>query len=510
MSGVVFAFSVLGGMAAAFAAAPPVPGPAVELQAPAGAAGTRCVWDFDYTADLSKCRGISFAFRCDDLEQFSGFFVYFQCGTGWYCTQFSPDFSKQWDRLYVLKTSAWPEGKPSGWDNVSRLRIAGVRSGKAVGTVCSLSDVCAIASDAAHEDPAPYRAEIRRMPSKSPEFRGFWCHQPWGLDAQHDWDKSAKFMKDHGFNALIVNPCWGPSAAYPSAILRPTAEVAEKGDALDACLKACRQNGLECHAWKVCWNMGSRTTQQTHDEMVADGRTQMRFDGRPNDRWLCPSDTRNLRMEIESMVELASRGVDGIHFDYIRYLDKDSCFCNHCRRRFEKVLGHEVANWPGDVRSVSEYERKWADFRVANISRLVRKVSERVRSEYPKVKISAAVWHQPGGVDYRQIGQDWPTWCEKGWLDFVCPMDYVASAQVLSGRIDFQKPFAGKVKMRPGLGLSCWYRQDALGVRLARQIMTVRSKGLDGFVVFNLDEAALLALPEVLLGPTSSRAKLPR
>mgnify|MGYP000700577408 CR=1 FL=1 len=31
-------------------------------------------------------------------------------------------------------------------------------------------------------------------------------------------------------------------------------------------------------------------------------------------------------------------------------------------------------------------------------------------------------------VDRDTIGQDWKLWCDRGYLDFVCPMDYTASS----------------------------------------------------------------------------------
>ena len=44
-------------------------------------------------------------------------------------------------------------------------------------------------------------------------------------------------------------------------------------------------------------------------------------------------------MVTDAMCELARMGVDGIHFDYIRYPDSGHCFCSGCRARFEAFAG---------------------------------------------------------------------------------------------------------------------------------------------------------------------------
>ncbi len=68
-----------------------------------------------------------------------------------------------------------------------------------------------------------------------------------------------------------------------------------------------------------------------------------------------------------------------------------------------------------------------------------------------------------------------------------------------------ETPAAGKARLYPGIGLSCWMNDDGEvedGVRLAKQIQAVRDLGLGGFTVFNLDRRAEAALPLLRLGVT--------
>jgi uncharacterized lipoprotein YddW (UPF0748 family) len=131
------------------------------------------------------------------------------------------------------------------------------------------------------------------------------------------------------------------------------------------------------------------------------------------------------------MVEVARKyEVDGIHFDYIRYPDGDHCFCTGCRERFERSAGVRFKSWPHDALPGGALQPQWIEWRRGNITAVVKGVSQQARAVKPGIKISAAVfpnWDR----DRDSIGQDWTLWCEKGYLDFVCPMDYTTSTAAL-------------------------------------------------------------------------------
>ena len=345
------------------------------------------------------------------------------------------------------------------------------------------------------------RAWLADCPSKAGEHRAFWCHSARGLGGDHNWDTSISFLKKTGFNAILPNLCWGGVAFYDSQVLPVSPDVATRGDALKACLAACRKYGVKCHVWKVCWNMGSYTSQAFADRMAATNRVQVGRDGAVKGRWLCPSNPDNQQLEIDAMCELARKGVDGIHFDYIRYPDLNHCFCAGCRTRFEAFAGVSLTNWPAQVRADEALKLKWAEFRASNITKVVKTVAERVRAESPGVQISAAVFRNPA-TDADTVGQDWSRWCREGWLDFVCPMDYVDSAAMFKSQARMQKEAVGKAKLYPGIGLSCWTNDGEDAVRLAKQIQAVRDLGLGGFTVFNFDRRAEGVLPLMRLGVT--------
>jgi uncharacterized lipoprotein YddW (UPF0748 family) len=283
---------------------------------------------------------------------------------------------------------------------------------------------------------------------------------------------------------------WAGTAFYESTVLPVAPEVRQKGDQIAACLAACKKYGIQCHVWKVNWNMGGRTPREFAERMKKDGRTQVGFDSKPQGTWLCPSHPDNQKLEIDSMVEVATKyDVDGIHFDYIRYPDEGHCYCAGCRERFEKVLGVKVANWPADLRKDDGLRAKWLDFRRENITRVVAAVSETVRKTRPKVKISAAVFSN-WTTDRDKVGQDWKLWCQRGYLDFVCPMDYTPHTAALENLVTTQLPLAGKVPCYPGIGLSTW-NPPTDACKVIDQILAARRAGCKGFTIFELSGATV-------------------
>ena len=354
---------------------------------------------------------------------------------------------------------------------------------------------------AAARKAAEEAAWVASRPSKAGEWRAFWCHSAYG-PKDMNWETAIHTLKENGFNAILPNFAWGGSAFYESSVLPVNAEVATKGDALAECLAACRKHGVECHAWKVCWRLGRATGKKARERFRAEGRLQKNFNGKEID-WLCPSRPENLTLEIEAFLELARKGVDGVHFDYIRYSDRNCCFCDVCRRSFEKQLGTSVANWPKDVRKDPHLAAEWRKFRCGNITALVRGVATRMRKEHPNVKLSAAVF-QNFVSNPENIGQDWVLWCKEGLLDFACPMDYYGGANLVFQNLVATQKRALEgcpVKLRPGLGTSCWPDPRRDVITMAKQIEIVRGAGLDGFTIFQYDARTKSALPTLHAGP---------
>jgi uncharacterized lipoprotein YddW (UPF0748 family) len=353
---------------------------------------------------------------------------------------------------------------------------------------------------AARADRSIVEAFCAAQPRTPLGFRAFWCHDAYGV-AGIPWDEAVRRLKVNGFTAIVPNMLWGGSTFFPSDVLPVAAKVAERGDAVAECLAACRKHGIEMHVWKVNWNLGHTVPKEYVERMRSGGRLQRSSKG-VEEPWLCPSHPANRQLEIDSMVEVARKyPVDGIHFDYIRYPGHDHCFCDGCRERFGKVVGAPVANWPADVQRGGVLHAKWLDWRRENISAVVEAVHREARAARPGIRISAAVFRE-WATDRDGVGQDWKLWCDRGWLDFVCPMDYTPSNRRFEGMVSRQVEWAGKVPCYPGIGVSA--SSSRFGApRAIEQIRIAEKYNTGGFIIFNygVKESSVL-LPQLGRGIT--------
>jgi len=322
------------------------------------------------------------------------------------------------------------------------------------------------------------------------------------------WDETIRFLKENNIKAIFVNMLWGGLAYYPSEILPVADEVKERGDQIAECLSACRKYGIECHVWKLNFYLNlANTPKEFIEKMRQEGRIQVDKEGKEileSNRflWLCPSHPENFKLEMNSMLEVVKKyDVDGIHFDYIRY-PANSCYCDGCRKRFEEEKGVKVENWPQDV-ITGPLKDLYADWRREQITKLVKAVSEEARKIKPSIKISAAVF-QNYPLCRESNGQDWKLWVEKGYLDFVCPMDYTGSNAHFENLVRNQKEIIkGKVPFYPGIGAFTSARIIPVE-QVLQQIEIARELGAEGFIIFNYDTNLVEYLPFLRKGATET------
>jgi hypothetical protein len=95
--------------------------------------------------------------------------------------------------------------------------------------------------------------------------------------------------------------------------------------------------------------------------------------------------------------------------------------------------------------------------------------------------------------------------CDKGYLDFVCPMDCTPSKGWFENMVAKQVQWAGRTSCYPGIGVSA--SASHFGVdRVIEQINITRRQGTHGFVILNygVTESKDL-LPMLGLGITAKR-----
>ncbi len=345
------------------------------------------------------------------------------------------------------------------------------------------------------------RTWLAALPALSGEVRGAWCHRPYGITGQN-WEKTARDLQAAGFNTLYANLAWPGAAAYPSRVLPVSPLVKTNGDLLRQCADACARHGLNLHVWLACLNLGDSAPKDWGAALVRDGRCQVGRDGKTEPRWLCPAHPANRKLLIDAAAELASfRGLAGIHLDFIRYQDSNHCFCTLCRKEFEASIGRRIARWPADIETDAKLNARWLDYRRRTVTTLVRDLAAAVRARNPQLKLSAAVYDNFASAR-DSVAQDTVDWCRNGWLDWVCPMDYIVDTDQFEDRVRRQHDaLAGtRARIYPGIGTRA---SRLTAVQTAEQILATRRQGTGGFTIFeyNADEARAI-FPELARGPT--------
>ena len=455
----------------------------------------RAMRDIKFPCDLSNAAGLSFDFRIDSLSEFSMFTFHFKCDGKWVGVKFPALKEGGWHRVVVERPRTKDDRKD--WSKVTAFRVSGWRGGTNH-TYLTVRNI-AVEPLVPKRKPSETELELLRAavadtnrtalaqlaatPPPEGERRLIWAHHPTGIRGK-GWEYSVKTLKKGGFTDLIANLARGSRAAYKSEVLG-MASTAEGRDRLDECLAACRRHGVKLHVWNCCWRTGWGTTKEELAKFASEGRLiKSEYEG--GKEWLCPTHPVNRKMLVDSMVELAKKGVDGVHFDYIRYPDGSYCFCDGCRARFEEKIGRKLTDWPKALNSDRMLQRQWREFRRDAITAPVREVAELLHREYPSVEVSAAVFTDPL-ADWDWMGQDWAFWCEKGFLDFVCPMTYENDLESFARKQrKHMAQVTSKVPRYPGIGLGVWPKDGLDVARFSEQVTFLRKFGMKGFSVFEL------------------------
>ena len=321
------------------------------------------------------------------------------------------------------------------------------------------------------------------QPPRGDRFRGMWEDAPFGL-YPGDWDRTCRELARMGITDLLPCVMWGGYANYPSDILPRAVD----GDPLRDAIRAAHGQGMRLHAWKVCWRLEGAPAAFV-DSLRRAGRLQVAADGKTIP-WLCPSQPDNARLEKDTVREiLQNYEVDGIHLDYIRYQNSQVCFCRKCRAAFEQAIGRPVDGWPADV-SRGRLKGDYQQWRCEQITRLVRDIKALIKSIRPRVLLSAAVYGKyPSCVP--SVGQDWRLWLEKGYVDFVCPMNYTPDLERFTAWTREQQHLPGiRGRVFPGIGVTATEsRLDP--VRAVDQMRVVRQNGIEGFAIFELNRTTM-------------------
>lgn len=316
------------------------------------------------------------------------------------------------------------------------------------------------------------------------ELRGVWVSDTTKLD----WDTATASLQRAGFNTIFANFASGGAAFYPNSQALPSI-VRGSPDPIARGIELAHQRGLAVHAKQIATFMYKAPPEFQH-QLLAANRVMRGPNGRPvlqsGYTWLCPSQEANRALIASSVAEMVTRyPVDGIQFDYIRFCEQPSCFCENCRREFERSIGTHVKHWPEAVLQ-GPYVTRFNEWRQHEISDWIQNLAARARLARPNLVVSAAVFSDLNRAR-EEKAQDWKLWLDRGYVDYVCTMTYTPDLHDFESKVRQQQVWASQ-RSKVVVGIGSW-KFDHMS-QLSAQIQMARQLGVPGFVLFSYDDAA--------------------
>lgn len=290
-------------------------------------------------------------------------------------------------------------------------------------------------------------------------------------------------LKAARINTILLQTRIRGSVIYPSKIepwdvcLTGQFDKDPGYDPLAFAIEETHRRGMELHAWVVtvpgfkikdAAKMGPKSLLKTHPQLLKKHNDSYYLDpGLPgSDDYL-----------VSICNEIVGRyDVDGIHFDYIRYPENAEGF--------------------PDGTTYKKYGKngRKADWRRANITRMVTKAHKAIKALKPWVRLSCSPvgkfkdtrrFSSRGWNAYTAVYQDAQGWLRDGIMDMLCPMMYFQGDHFYPFAADWQENSNGR-PIVPGLGiyfLSPNEKDWDLGV-IQRELSYLRDQGLQGQAYF--------------------------
>ena len=322
------------------------------------------------------------------------------------------------------------------------------------------------------------------------EIRAVWLATIKGLDwpqtkaisnasieiQKHELTTILDQLHQANINAVVMQTRIRGSVIYPSNI-EPWDECLTGSygrhpgyDPLAFAVEECHRRGMELHAWVVSIPLGTLQKQHGFGNAGIMKQHPELCKTAGQDVFMQPAQAGTADYIAKLCREIAENyDVDGISLDYIRYPESTYGYRDGCT----------------------------ADERRENITRIVRRVHEEVKSVKPWIKLSSSPIgkyadlprQSAGGWNcYHAVYQDPQAWLREGIQDMLFPMMYFRDDQFYPFLYDWQENSYGH-PVAPGLGI---YFLDPREGRwtldeVRAQIHTSRQSGIGGVILYRSD-----------------------
>jgi uncharacterized lipoprotein YddW (UPF0748 family) len=361
------------------------------------------------------------------------------------------------------------------------------------------------------------------------EVRALWVVRT-TLTSPAAIETMVKTARAGGFNTLLVQVRGRADAYYSSALepRPPGLAIQPSFDPLAATITQAHEAGLEVHAW-VNVNLVASVAEMpsvpdhvvyrhpewlmvprglAEDLVAVDprspeylGRLTRYVRSRPAELeglYLSPIPPGAAEYTVGVVRDIAQRyAIDGVHLDYIRYPSADFDYSRDALAGFRDSIVADLS--PADRR---QYDRRltsepliytqafpdlWRAFRSNQLTSLVLKVRDAIKTVKPGATISAAVMPDLSEAASRHL-QDWKTWLERDLVDVICPMAYTTNAATFVSQVAAARTAAGRHPLWAGIGA---YQLSS--TQIVENVQAARRLGVGGIILFSYDS---------LTGPT--------
>ncbi len=212
--------------------------------------------------------------------------------------------------------------------------------------------------------------------------------------------------------------------------------------------------------------------------------------------------------------------VDGFQLDYIRYpasfpADRFSYrkttwgYTDVARAAFKAQYGVDPVDIDPKSPDFEMLWKAWNDYKVAQVSNFVHKVTDDIRQKRPGIQISAAVFPDANSA-LALKHQDWRTWALNGWINFYAPMTLTSAIKVVD-RDTRNMLVSTQNKIPVYSGIFGPFNENS-AEHVLSQIDTAKQAGASGYVLFDtahltartLEALKAVQVPKVVTTPPPS------
>lgn len=379
-------------------------------------------------------------------------------------------------------------------------------------SLCGVTHISAFAKTAQHEDSriatessnpdTIIQYNIYELEHPKHEIRAVWLTTISGIDWPRTLAKNESGIKKQkqeltsildklkkaNINTVLLQTRIRGSVIYPSDIepwdecLTGKAGRHPGYDPLAFAIEECHKRGMELHAWIVSIPLGKVSKQRAFGKNSVTRKNPELCKTAKGEYFMIPGEPGTAEYIASICHEIASKyDIDGISLDYIRYPEKLYRFSDD---NLYKKYGK------GKYASIADWKR-------ANITKIVEAVSSRVKAIKPWVKLSSSPIGKYGDLSryssqgwncFDAVYQDPQAWLRTGVQDMLFPMMYFLGDHFYPFLFDWREQSCGHPVI-PGLGIyfldpreGKWTLNDVRG-----QMHTARNSKTGGMALYRSD-----------------------